>query len=670
MRTDSSPMRDTNLNAGQTLSLVNKAGMSGHPLANKKNMASTEQAPESPVVGELGAALKALQRGALDEAHKLASAGWRGDGDLRMAYIAGLALARMDRPYEAAEYLQLTVQGDSPQRDCLCEYGRVLMETQLPEKGIAMLARAVIADPASPYAWRCYAEALASCAQFSAAIVAAERGLNVLRDLQLPGARETAADNQQRLLHALAISWAGVGDVSRAGAAHARALKAFPQSLATTTAWASFINYVDASEGDSRTALERVCSAAAALAPCGTARLADPWTPGSRPLRIGLLTPDLRDHPVAQFITPLLANINAADVNWFIYDCAPVRDSVSDRCERLLGTGSKWLSCSAWDAASLANAIASDSLDVIIDLAGWTAGSRTALLTVRLAPLQLAYLGYPQATGLTPGVAGGIDRVIADATVCSFGNAGPHGVLTLPGCFMCWEPPTMMDSPVPQRTRSALVGPDEGIVLGCFNNPAKISPRCGRVWASILKRLPTATLVIKSRGLEHASNQKLCYDALGRHGIDLSRVILRGQQTGRREHLAQYNSIDLALDTFPYNGATTTCEALWMGVNVVTLAESTMQSRVGASLLAAAGIESYTCDTEERYINRVVAAAGELAACRSGRAQLRESVAASALCDAPKFAPLWLACVREAVETIGNALPRRDYLPTQAATQQ
>lgn len=592
-----------------------------------------------------------------------------------MAYIAGLALARMDRPYEAAEYLQLTVQGEEPQRDCLCEYGRVLMATQKQSKGVEMLRRATAIDPRSPYGWMCYAEALVGCGRFAQGIAAAERGLaaiGVLAPLQASAMNEY----RLRLLHAAAIAWSAVGDLSRAGAAHATAVEECPGSLAAATGWAAFMNYVDATLLETQVALARVSRAVSDAAPSGSATLAEPWVAGQRPLRIGLLTPDLRDHPVAQFMLPLLSAIDAADVQWRIYHTGGGRDHVSDQCERLLGKGSSWLTCGSWDDASLSNAIASDKCDVLVDLAGWTSGSRAALMGVRLAPLQIGYLGYPQATGIVPppealrkearGALGGVDGVIGDLIVCPAAQVGPHEVLNVTGTFMCWGIPSLLESPVPRRRPCNRGGVDE-FVLGCFNNPSKISPRCGRLWARLLQRLPAATLLIKSRGLEHPENQVLCLDSLRRHGIDVSRVRLKGQQTSRRDHLDEYNGIDLALDPFPYNGATTTCEALWMGVPVVTLVGDAMQARVGASLLTAAGQEEWICTGEEAYVQRIEVASRDLASLRGDRIERRNVVAASVLCDAGPFSARWLAAVREGVTRLGNRQPRHSCVASKAA---
>jgi predicted O-linked N-acetylglucosamine transferase (SPINDLY family) len=188
------------------------------------------------------------------------------------------------------------------------------------------------------------------------------------------------------------------------------------------------------------------------------------------------------------------------------------------------------------------------------------------------------------------------------------------------------------------------------ITFGSFNSAGKISPRCGRAWAKVLASVPFSRLVIKGQGLSDRGTRDTALRALVRHGIEPARVDLRGLCASYSEHLAMHNQIDVMLDPFPYNGVTTTCEALWMGVPVVTLEGTREGGRIGASIMRAVGLEANIACDEATYVARAAALAAEMKNAPMMRDDLRAKVLASPLCDSASFARRFT----DAIETLAE----------------
>jgi predicted O-linked N-acetylglucosamine transferase (SPINDLY family) len=201
----------------------------------------------------------------------------------------------------------------------------------------------------------------------------------------------------------------------------------------------------------------------------------------------------------------------------------------------------------------------------------------------------------------------------------------------LPGCNWCYSEPEEAPAVRPARAE----GP---ICFGSFNFVAKASPAIMELWAKILLAMPSSRLIIKSRGLDVPSARARIGEFFETHGVPAERLAIRGSEPNVRSHLEVYNLLDIALDTFPYHGTTTTCEALWMGVPVVTLAGKSHASRVGASLLSAVGLPDLIARTPEEYVSIAVRLAGDLPRLAELRRTLRGRIRASPLMDGPIFA--------------------------------
>jgi predicted O-linked N-acetylglucosamine transferase (SPINDLY family) len=242
----------------------------------------------------------------------------------------------------------------------------------------------------------------------------------------------------------------------------------------------------------------------------------------------------------------------------------------------------------------------------------------------------VTWLGYPNTTGLTA-----IDYRFVDAVTDPEGETealASETLVRLPGGFLCYGGPD--DAPAPGPVPSLTTGT---VTFGSFNNPAKLSAATLDAWADVLARLPQARLLLKGKPFADPATRALYLDRLAKRGVAVERIELVAWLP-EEGHLALYNRIDIALDPFPYNGTTTTCEALWMGVPVITLRGDRHASRVGASLLTQTRLTDLIADSVEAYVETAVALAGDPARLGELRQSLRPRMAASPLCDAPAFA--------------------------------
>lgn len=343
-----------------------------------------------------------------------------------------------------------------------------------------------------------------------------------------------------------------------------------------------------------------------------------------QPLRIGYLSPDFRQHSVAYFIEPILAHHDRETFEIYCYANVAVPDADTDRLKAL---DHFWRDVYTLTDDQLTDLIQEDRIDILIDLAGHTGNNRLPVFARQPAPIQVTYLGYPNTTGLTT-----MNYRITDAL------ADPPGMtehdytetlIRLPECFLCYQPPA--NAPAINDLPALTTG---RFTLGSCNNLAKLSPQVIECWAKILQALPKARLLMKMRCLDDRPTQDRFWHLFAQHNIPRERVQLYGPLQDSAEHLAFYHRLDLALDPFPYDGTTTTCEALWMGVPVITLAGQTHVSRVGVSLLTTVGLEDWVTHSPEAYVERAVAASSDLEPLATLRRTLRTTMAISPLCDA------------------------------------
>ncbi len=348
---------------------------------------------------------------------------------------------------------------------------------------------------------------------------------------------------------------------------------------------------------------------------------------GPRPLRVGYVSPDFRQHSVARFLEPLLRCHDRDAVEVFCYAEVGWPD---DKTRHFQGLADHWVTTVGMSDADVAERIRRDQIDILVDLAGHTAKNRLPVFAAKPAPVQVTWLGYPNTTGLPA-----VDyRLVDEATdpESEGGAFSSETLVRLPGGFVCYGAPD--DAPVP-IVPSRL--PNGAVTFGSFNNPSKLSAPTIDAWARLLAQLPTARLLLKGKPFACAVTRASFLERLRLRGVAKERVELVAWLPDRT-HLALYNRIDIALDTFPYNGTTTTCEALWMGVPVVTLRGDRHAGRVGASLLTQMGLTDLIADSHEAYVETAAALAADPERLVELRRSLRPRMAASSLCDAPAFA--------------------------------
>jgi predicted O-linked N-acetylglucosamine transferase (SPINDLY family) len=262
-----------------------------------------------------------------------------------------------------------------------------------------------------------------------------------------------------------------------------------------------------------------------------------------------------------------------------------------------------------------------------VDLSGHTSGNRLDLFALKPAPVQVSWIGYPHSTGLKQ-----MDYYISDR-VCNPPGTGDNlyseTLVRLPRVFCCYLPPVVFPlvSPLP----SSLSGQ---ITFGCFNSFSKINTALFEMWSRILKAIPGSRLYLKSAPLSGTGTKRKVLDLFEQFGVATERIMLKPFAESSEQHLAQYADIDIALDTYPYNGTTTTCESLWMGVPLITLAGDRHLSRVGASFLQVVGLPELVADSPDEYVEKAVNLASDPERLQFLRENLRLMMARSALMDA------------------------------------
>jgi predicted O-linked N-acetylglucosamine transferase (SPINDLY family) len=365
-------------------------------------------------------------------------------------------------------------------------------------------------------------------------------------------------------------------------------------------------------------------------------RASAPSDAGERRVRVGYVSADFREHAVASFLEPILRHHDRNRFEIFCYSNVTQADALTQRIRGLAG---QWRQIVGMSDDAVARMIREDQIDILIDLSGHTAGNRLLVFARKPAPVQMTYLGYPNTTGLKA-----IDYRITDAGADPVGMTESHHsetLIRLPDGFLCYQPPA--DAPEPRE--GSADDPDR-IVLGTFNSIAKITSPMLDLWARILRAVKGSSLLLKGICFADAGVVDRMRKEFQSRGVEPSAIELLTRTDSAREHLALYHRMDIALDTSPYNGTTTTCEALWMGVPVVTLAGRAHVSRVGASILNRIGLDLLIAGDPQQYVDVAVSLAKDRArlADISGQ-RLRDRMRNSKLLNAASFVHAFEAAI-------------------------
>lgn len=341
-------------------------------------------------------------------------------------------------------------------------------------------------------------------------------------------------------------------------------------------------------------------------------------------LRVGYVTGDLhQQHPVNIFMLPVLLRHDHSRFEICVYHTGTMHD---DYTRQAKACADRWLEAANLDDAALQQAIIDDGIDVLVDLAGHTASHRLGVFAMRAAPVQATFLGYPYSTGLSA-----MDWIIGDATVTPAEHAHLYseGLAQLPGSVFCWA--AVDNYPLPSPRPAGLP-----VVFASFNNAMKLSPKTLALWAKVLLAVPDSKLLLKAPSLKDDAVRARFSGLFAEQGIAAERLIFRGP-SGLAEMMQEYGDVDIALDPAPYNGGTTTLQALWMGVPVISLVGNNFVSRMGASFLHTLGYTDWTAEDEAGYVAAAVRVAEQCDFWRENRPHLREQMSASPLCDIDSY---------------------------------
>ena len=499
--------------------------------------------------------------------------------------LAGL-LQLLERESEAVVVYRDLLKADPTHVNALCNLGAALKKLGQLDAAFAVYLRAVVLQPDNAEVLFNLGNGFQARGRLLEAIAAFRQALKVRPDFQGADANLLAALNYAASLPRAEI----LGEHQRFAARHAAPLEARP--------------------------------------------LFRPDTPHDRSperrLRIGYVSPDLWRHSCAYFLLsywPYHDRQQAVEV--FVYADVKRPDSFT---RRLRSHADHWHNSVDDSDAALAARIRADAIDILIDLNGHFAGTRLLAFARKPAPVQITWLGYPNTTGLAS-----MDYRLVDAVTDPPGDADPfhsETLIRLPTPFLCY-------SPVPEApavTASPPCSRGAPLTFGSFNNTAKVTTEVIAVWAALLHRIPGSRLLLKSRSLDDPGTRDRFAAAFREHGLGAGRVELLPWSLLSQDHLRTYEQVDIALDPFPYNGTTTTCEALWMGVPVVSVTGDRHAGRVGMSLLTALGHPEWIAPSTAAMIPQVAALADNREHLAALRAALRPQMAASPLCDGPGFA--------------------------------
>lgn len=583
-------------------------------------------------VQKLLAAQQLIESGKLDQAKaallRLAQGG--GAQDRNLVNMLAFVLGKKGEYEQARYYLERALKASPDDGFLLTNLGQLLSETGKRAEAVEVLERAIAVAPGLDGAWVNLTSTLIAMRRYATARAKAAEALERF-------------NGHARLLRNLSVALLGAGEPQAAHEAARELATREPSNPAALSMLAYTYNFVPGPTP------AQILAAHRAYGECLQRLRPSPQAPAptaadaERPLRVGMIGGDFCTHSVAFFVEPLLEHRDRSAWHVTLYHTATNTDATS---ERFISLADAWRHVAWMNERELIGQIQHDRIDVLIDLAGHTANNRLPILHLRAAPMQMTYCGYPATTGVAA-----VDYRIVD----SLTDPGPQAdaaavekLARLDPCFLCYRPvqaPSGERVPAPSPPPSASGAP---VTFGSFNALSKLNDRLIGVWRRVLDEVPGSRLLLKSVGLSEEEVRRDVAARFARAGIGEDRLELLASVPTLLEHLSLYARIDVALDNFPYHGTTTTCEALYMGVPVVTLAcePGIHAGRVGVSLLNAVGLPELVAHSEDEYVRLAADLARDrerLAAVRSG---LRERLLRSPLCDGPGLAGRFWNLVR------------------------
>jgi protein O-GlcNAc transferase len=560
---------------------------------------------------DLGVALKAL--GQLEDAATSYRRALEIKPDSALAYKnLGVVLHDLGQYESALASYRRALEIKPEYAEAYCNLGIALKELGQLENAAASCRHALEIKPNFAEAFRNLGNVQLALGQYDNAVESCRHALEI---------KPESAEALCNLGHALTY----LGQLDNAMAAFERALAIRPDFSELHNSMLFSLNYTDSYTSSYR--VDQARKYGRMVAAKVGARFTS-WQCSTSPerLRIGLVSGDFLSHPVGFFLEGLLAHIDPVRIELIAY---PTHHSQDELTARIRPYFSAWHPLFGKNDEAAARMIHADGIHVLIDLSGHTGHSRLPVFAWKPAPVQVTWLGYFATTGVAE-----VDYLLADAVGVPESQQAQftESIWYLPDTRLCFTAPNI-GPPV-----AALPAFIKGhLTFGCFQNLAKARDDVLELWGKILAALPDATLRVQCKQLDEPALAEQLLQRLKKYGIASARVATHGA-SNREIYLAAHAEVDIILDTFPYPGGTTTCEALWMGVPTLTLAGDSLLARQGASLLTAAGLPDWIAADEDEYVAKAVAFASDLERLAALRAGLREQVLPSPLFDAPRFA--------------------------------
>lgn len=516
----------------------------------------------------------------------------------------------------AAESWLARAAGAAPGNAAIrADHARVLWGLGRLDDAAAALGAAVRAEPADLDTRLSLAQVHLERADFTAAWAGIEDAVRAV-----PGNPEVCRRWSELAMRA--------GEVDQALRIARRGVAAWPRDVGLLVQLASTMNFADGVDAGEHLGVIRRIAAAAGRG--GQERVFTNVRDPEKKLTVAFLSPDFRFHACAFFLAGLISRIDHSRVRVLAYSTGRpdgVTGAFSQICELR--------EMSEWTHGRVASAAEQDGVDIAVDCAGWSAGSRLEAMIPRLAPLQVTYLGWPHTTGSTA-----VDWRVVDAVTDPPGAEAwcTERLLRLDRCFVCFAMPDHTPEPAFSASlaafaRGGAMGP---VTFASFNRLEKVQGAALRAWARIMQRVPRSRLLIKAAPFSgvRASFERRFAAAGGEAG----RVDWTGFEMDPAAHLRAFHGADIALDPFPYNGTTTTCEALLMSVPVVALRGDSHRARVGASLLGSAGLGGLVAPSVDEYVEIAAGLAADPARLLLLHESTRGAMLASPVCDANGYA--------------------------------
>ena len=599
---------------------------------------------QAQVVANIGSAQRS--QGLYDEAIASYEQAMRIDPALADAHAKlGMLLKAQGRFVEAEGALRKATQLEPRNVDALSELAWVCRALGRPAETVEHYRRAAELRPDLPNTYANLGLALEESGQTGDAIDILRRGLavkptpdlhgNLAITFSRLGNMDEAIEHYEEALRLqpenpfarcnIASALGDMGATERAIAAYREVMREWPELLVAHSNLLFYLAITDHETPQEYLAEARRFNARLTHTPLPTVQ--PDRTPGRR-LRVGFVSGDFRLHPVGLFIEGILGHLDPGKLELVAYQTQGLEDVLTARIRPHF---QQWVMLKGLDDEAAARRVRADRIDILVDLAGHSAENRLGVFAYRAAPVQISWLGYFASTGVSE-----MDYVLADEGCVPHGSEAQftERVWRLPQTRLCFTPPpadtTPEVEPLPALRRGV-------VTFGCFQRLPKISDDVIGLWGEVFSRVPGARLLIQSvqTGRTKAVEQLLA--RLARVGIAADRVTIRGP-VSREAYFRSYGEVDIVLDTFPFPGGTTTCEALWMGVPTLTLRGETMLSRQGETMMRVAGLPEWVADDRADYVRKAVQLAADLPALARVRESMRSRVGKTALFDVQQFA--------------------------------